>query len=142
MMQHFKSLSLSILMAILIISQIEAFSSSSSFLGRSSCMPVIKKNVPNGRSTNLQMFFGAAKDDGTPGDYVCKDCGYIFTKGPAAWAKVDGDSYQCPPCGSPKFRFKKIPKAGAPGKAVKGKAVKGKAAAPAPVAKKKNMFGF
>ena len=53
------------------------------------------------------MFFGQAKDDGSPGDYVCKDCGYVFTKGPAAWAKLD-DKYQCPPCGAPKFRFKKV----------------------------------
>ena len=22
------------------------------------------------------------QDDGSPGDYVCKDCGYVFTKGP------------------------------------------------------------
>lgn len=60
-------------------------------------------------STSLY-FFGAAKDDGSPGDYVCKDCGYVFTKGPAAWAKLDDKKYQCPPCGSPKFRFKKVPK--------------------------------
>lgn len=29
---------------------------------------------------------------------ISKDCGYVFTKGPAAWAKLD-DKYQCPPCG-------------------------------------------
>ena len=33
-------------------------------------------------STRLH-FFGAPKDDGSPGDYLCKDCGYVFTKGPA-----------------------------------------------------------
>ena len=38
------------------------------------------------------------------------------TKGPAAWAKEDKDKYKCPPCGAPKFRFKKIPKGSANGK--------------------------
>merc|ERR1712125_185576 len=66
-------------------------------------------------STNLNMFFGAAKDDGSPGDYLCKDCGYVFTKGPAAWSKLP-DKYKCPPCGAPKFRFKKVPKGSASGK--------------------------
>merc|ERR1712157_80446 len=66
-------------------------------------------------SRNLNMFFGGAKDDGSPGDYICKDCGYVFTKGPAAWAKLD-DKYGCPPCGAPKFRFKKVPKGSSSGK--------------------------
>uniref|UniRef100_A0A6T5XMQ8 Rubredoxin-like domain-containing protein n=1 Tax=Thalassionema nitzschioides TaxID=33649 RepID=A0A6T5XMQ8_9STRA len=66
-------------------------------------------------STSQLNLFGAAKDDGSPGDYVCKDCGYVFTKGPAAWAKLD-DKYKCPPCGAPKFRFKKVPKGSASGK--------------------------
>jgi rubredoxin len=65
-------------------------------------------------STQL-FFFGAAKDDGTPGDYVCKDCGYVFTKGPKAWAALP-DSYGCPPCGAPKRRFKKVPKGSESGK--------------------------
>eukprot|EP00538_Stauroneis_constricta_P000033 CAMPEP_0119560064 /NCGR_PEP_ID=MMETSP1352-20130426/13909_1 /TAXON_ID=265584 /ORGANISM="Stauroneis constricta, Strain CCMP1120" /LENGTH=96 /DNA_ID=CAMNT_0007607945 /DNA_START=95 /DNA_END=385 /DNA_ORIENTATION=+ len=66
-------------------------------------------------STRLN-FFGAPKDDGSPGDYVCKDCGYVFTKGPAAWAKLDDEDYRCPPCGAPKRRFKKVPKGSASGK--------------------------
>mmetsp|Transcript_18494 Transcript_18494/g.21289 ORF Transcript_18494/g.21289 Transcript_18494/m.21289 type:complete len:133 (-) Transcript_18494:114-512(-) len=77
-------------------------------------------------------FFGAPKDDGSPGDYICKDCGYVFTKGPAAWAKLPG-SYGCPPCGSGKNRFTKQAKAG---KAAK----RGKAAAAAAPAKKKGWF--
>ena len=47
--------------------------------------------------------------------YCFKDCGYVFTKGPAAWAKLS-DDYRCPPCGAPKFRFKKVPKGSAKGK--------------------------
>ncbi|KAL7535130.1 hypothetical protein ACHAXR_006290 [Thalassiosira sp. AJA248-18] len=65
--------------------------------------------------SNLRMIFGAAKDDGKPGDYLCKDCGYIFTQGPEAWAKLP-DSYGCPPCGAPKRRFKKVPKGSENGK--------------------------
>jgi rubredoxin len=67
------------------------------------------------RSTELNLFGFGEKDDGSPGDYVCKDCGYVFTKGPAAWAKLD-DSYGCPPCGAPKFRFNKVAKGSASGK--------------------------
>jgi len=68
-------------------------------------------------NSNTQLFFfgGKAKDDDSPGDYVCKDCGYVFTKGPKAWGKLN-DSYGCPPCGSPKFRFKKVPKGSESGK--------------------------
>eukprot|EP00531_Pseudo-nitzschia_arenysensis_P003147 CAMPEP_0116143658 /NCGR_PEP_ID=MMETSP0329-20121206/15570_1 /TAXON_ID=697910 /ORGANISM="Pseudo-nitzschia arenysensis, Strain B593" /LENGTH=116 /DNA_ID=CAMNT_0003638997 /DNA_START=66 /DNA_END=416 /DNA_ORIENTATION=- len=67
-------------------------------------------------STTTQLFFfGKPKDDGSPGDYVCKDCGYVFTKGPKAWAALD-DKYKCPPCGAPKFRFDKVPKGSASGK--------------------------
>jgi len=69
-------------------------------------------------TTTTQLFFfgGKAKDDGSPGDYVCKDCGYVFTKGPKAWGKLNDDNYGCPPCGSPKFRFKKVPKGSESGK--------------------------
>lgn len=66
-------------------------------------------------STTSLFFFGQPKDDGSPGDYVCKDCGYVYTKGPEAWAK-ETDKYKCPPCGAPKFRFKKVPKGSATGK--------------------------
>jgi len=66
-------------------------------------------------TTKLNLFGFGEKDDGSPGDYICKDCGYVFTKGPAAWAKLD-DKYQCPPCGAPKFRFNKVPKGSASGK--------------------------
>eukprot|EP00567_Pseudictyota_dubia_P001874 CAMPEP_0197464846 /NCGR_PEP_ID=MMETSP1175-20131217/64237_1 /TAXON_ID=1003142 /ORGANISM="Triceratium dubium, Strain CCMP147" /LENGTH=73 /DNA_ID=CAMNT_0043000847 /DNA_START=1 /DNA_END=222 /DNA_ORIENTATION=- len=62
----------------------------------------------------MQMIFGP-KDDGSPGDYVCLDCGYVFTQGPEAWAKLPG-SWSCPPCGSVKRRFKKVPKGSASGK--------------------------
>ena len=86
-----------------------AFQTSSSFMGRSSAIAAPRS------SSNLQMFFGQPKDDGKPGDYLCKDCGYVYTKGPAAWAK-EGDKYKCPPCGAPQFRFKKVPKGSADGK--------------------------
>eukprot|EP00555_Chaetoceros_dichaeta_P002860 CAMPEP_0198249872 /NCGR_PEP_ID=MMETSP1447-20131203/1251_1 /TAXON_ID=420782 /ORGANISM="Chaetoceros dichaeta, Strain CCMP1751" /LENGTH=126 /DNA_ID=CAMNT_0043934601 /DNA_START=163 /DNA_END=543 /DNA_ORIENTATION=+ len=77
---------------------------------------IINTNSQSRVSTSLY-FFGGAKDDGGPGDYICKDCGYVFTKGPAAWAKLDDRAYKCPPCGSPKFRFKKEAKGNAKGKA-------------------------
>ena len=35
--------------------------------------------------------------------------------GPDAWAKLPED-YRCPPCGAPKFRFKKVPKGSQSGK--------------------------
>mmetsp|Transcript_14526 Transcript_14526/g.20775 ORF Transcript_14526/g.20775 Transcript_14526/m.20775 type:complete len:121 (+) Transcript_14526:104-466(+) len=69
----------------------------------------------NSRGSSLSMIFGPPKDDGKPGDYVCMDCGYIFTKGPAEWAKLP-DNWRCPPCGSLKRRFKKVPKGSASGK--------------------------
>jgi DNA-directed RNA polymerase subunit RPC12/RpoP len=59
---------------------------------------VFKTSVARREGTSLY-FFGQPKDDGSPGDYVCKDCGYVFTKGPAAWAALDKDTYKCPPCG-------------------------------------------
>jgi len=103
---------LSLLICItLLFASVSGFSSSSSFVCGDS---KITSSCP--RSSNLQMFFGAAKDDGSPGDYLCKDCGYVFTKGPAAWSKLSDKSYKCPPCGSPKFRFKKVAKASASGK--------------------------
>lgn len=43
-----------------------------------------------------------------------QDCGYVFTKGPQAWAALP-DNYRCPPCGAPKFRFQKVPKGSAKG---------------------------
>jgi len=72
-------------------------------------------------SSRLYFFGSGPKDDGSPGDYVCKDCGYVFTKGPKAWAALDNDTYQCPPCGAPKYRFKKVPKGSASGKKVEVK---------------------
>lgn len=47
--------------------------------------------------------------------YDGQDCGYVFTKGPKAWAALP-DSYSCPPCGAPKRRFSKVPKGSASGK--------------------------
>ncbi|KAL7504762.1 hypothetical protein ACHAXN_002335 [Cyclotella atomus] len=73
-------------------------------------------SVSTRRMTSLSMIFGPPKDDGSPGDYVCKDCGYVFTKGPDAWAKLPEKVGACPPCGAPKFRFKKVPKGSADGK--------------------------
>ena len=43
---------------------------------------------------------------------ILQDCGYVFTKGPAAWAALP-DNYSCPPCGSAKRRFTKVPKGSA-----------------------------
>ena len=83
-----------------------SFQSSSAFLGHTNTLSTSIRRQ-NNNNNGLKMFFGAAKDDGSPGDYICKDCGYVFTKGPAAWAKLD-DKYGCPPCGAPKFRFKKV----------------------------------
>jgi len=70
-------------------------------------------------STRLY-FFGGPKDDGSPGDYVCLDCGYVFTKGPKAWAELPAN-WSCPPCGSIKRRFKKVPKGSANSKPEKKK---------------------
>ncbi|GMH57086.1 hypothetical protein TrLO_g11428 [Triparma laevis f. longispina] len=68
------------------------------------------------RSTTSLNFFGAkAPPPGTPVDYVCKDCGYVFTKGEAAWEKLP-KSYACPPCGAPKFRFNTVAKGTGPKK--------------------------
>jgi rubredoxin len=88
---------------------------------RSGTIAVASLNVPR-RSppSDLRMIFGPPKDDGKPGDYLCKDCGYVFTKGPEAWAKLP-DNYKCPPCGAPKFRFKKVPKGSEDGKKVEVK---------------------
>mmetsp|Transcript_19689 Transcript_19689/g.42216 ORF Transcript_19689/g.42216 Transcript_19689/m.42216 type:complete len:122 (+) Transcript_19689:136-501(+) len=86
--------------------------------GRRSASPAAIETRPS--SSDLRMIFGPPKDDGKPGDYLCKDCGYVFTKGPEAWAKLP-DSYGCPPCGAPKFRFKKVPKGSASGKKVEVK---------------------
>ena len=49
----------------------------------------------NANLTNSYILPGQPKDDGKPGDYLCKDCGYVYTKGPAAWAK-ETDKYKCP----------------------------------------------
>ena len=46
---------------------------------------------------------------------MMQDCGYVFTKGPKAWAALPSD-WSCPPCGAPKRRFKKVPKGSASGK--------------------------
>merc|ERR1711865_1337560 len=70
---------------------------------------IATSSTTSSSSTQL-FFFGAAKDDGSPGDYVCKDCGYVFTGGPKKWAALDDSKYKCPPCGAPKFRFKKVKK--------------------------------
>ena len=83
----------------------------SAFAPRSSIAP----STSSSTSTQL-FFFGKPKDDGSPGDYVCKDCGYVFVKGPKAWAALDDSKYKCPPCGAPKFRFKKVPKGSESGK--------------------------
>ena len=78
--------------------------------------PSQQRSMSPSTSTSTQLFFfGGPKDDGSPGDYVCKDCGYVFTKGPKAWAALP-DDYACPPCGAIKRRFKKVPKGSESGK--------------------------
>mmetsp|Transcript_8432 Transcript_8432/g.11086 ORF Transcript_8432/g.11086 Transcript_8432/m.11086 type:complete len:116 (-) Transcript_8432:326-673(-) len=72
-------------------------------------------NVAPSTTTQLSLFGFGQKDDGSPGDYLCPDCGYVFTKGPKAWAALP-EGYACPPCGAPKFRFKKVPKGSESGK--------------------------
>merc|ERR1712232_282734 len=105
---------ISLLILALFAFHVDAFSTRSTFSGRQMIATTSKQsNV--GKGSQLQMFWGEPKDDGKPGDYVCKDCGYVFTKGPAAWAKLDND-YSSPPCGAPKYRFKKVPKGSASGK--------------------------
>lgn len=106
----------------LIASQITAFAPPSSISTQQQRTTGFSSSFSSPASVSVRpeqsvkvFFFGQAKDDGSPGDYVCKDCGYVFTKGPQAWAKLD-DKYQCPPCGAPKFRFKKVPKGSASGK--------------------------
>eukprot|EP00977_Amphora_coffeiformis_P011461 scaffold2767_cov177-Amphora_coffeaeformis.AAC.35 len=95
---------LSLLLALQFLGGTEAFTTASAIQSRSAAV------------SNTQLyFFGGPKDDGSPGDYVCKDCGYVFTKGPKAWADLP-DNYSCPPCGAPKRRFKKVPKGSASGK--------------------------
>ncbi|OEU15070.1 hypothetical protein FRACYDRAFT_269202 [Fragilariopsis cylindrus CCMP1102] len=98
-------LSLFLLVAVLLPQTTMAFTTSplSRNLGSRSSIVTTRSE-----SSNTKLFFFGKKDDGSPGDYVCKDCGYVYTKGPAAWAKEDDKSYKCPPCGAPKFRFKKI----------------------------------
>ena len=92
---------------------VDAFQSSASPSYRQRTM--VSSNTRSRTHSNLSMIFGPPKDDGKPGDYLCKDCGYVFTKGPEAWAKLP-ERGACPPCGAPKFRFKKIPKGSADGK--------------------------
>mmetsp|Transcript_26393 Transcript_26393/g.40862 ORF Transcript_26393/g.40862 Transcript_26393/m.40862 type:complete len:117 (+) Transcript_26393:55-405(+) len=98
------------LLSFLFVGTAQAFSSNSAFVGNSRQITSTVRS-----ESSLQMFFGQKKDDGKPGDYLCPDCGYVFTKGPAAWQKLPED-YRCPPCGAPKFRFKKVPKGSQSGK--------------------------
>jgi len=108
---------LSLIVTLLVcFSSVQAFvpSTSSSIQSRS-ISQISQNSIRPGQSVKVN-FFGGPKDDGSPGDYICKDCGYVFTKGPKAWAALDKDKYQCPPCGAPKFRFKKVPKGSASGK--------------------------
>ena len=65
----------------------------------------------------------------TAGNWTMADCGYVFTKGPDAW-KALPNNWSCPPCGSVKRRFKKVPK---------GSVKDTSGAVPA---KKKGPFGF
>jgi rubredoxin len=96
----------------LIASSTMAFSPSA-FTG-SRLTSIQKSTTISHKSSQMKMFFGQ-KDDGSPGDYVCLDCGYVFTQGPEAWAKLPSN-WSCPPCGSIKRRFKKVPKGSASGK--------------------------
>eukprot|EP00588_Corethron_pennatum_P012180 CAMPEP_0194266330 /NCGR_PEP_ID=MMETSP0169-20130528/1271_1 /TAXON_ID=218684 /ORGANISM="Corethron pennatum, Strain L29A3" /LENGTH=149 /DNA_ID=CAMNT_0039006987 /DNA_START=163 /DNA_END=611 /DNA_ORIENTATION=+ len=78
----------------LLCSSAAAFSGTSSFGGAALAPPNIISRTAPPRRGGLDMFFGP-KDDGSPGDYICKDCGYVFTKGPAAWEKL-GNGYGVP----------------------------------------------
>eukprot|EP00587_Corethron_hystrix_P011820 CAMPEP_0113297098 /NCGR_PEP_ID=MMETSP0010_2-20120614/101_1 /TAXON_ID=216773 ORGANISM="Corethron hystrix, Strain 308" /NCGR_SAMPLE_ID=MMETSP0010_2 /ASSEMBLY_ACC=CAM_ASM_000155 /LENGTH=121 /DNA_ID=CAMNT_0000149929 /DNA_START=257 /DNA_END=619 /DNA_ORIENTATION=+ /assembly_acc=CAM_ASM_000155 len=114
-MKNQSSITTILTILVFVLGTVSAFAPGSLSLrtfGRSS-LPTMTGRKP--LTPSLNMFFGA-KDDGSPGDYVCKDCGYVFAKGPKAWAALDDRKYQCPPCGAPKFRFKKVPKGSAKGK--------------------------
>mmetsp|Transcript_27504 Transcript_27504/g.45479 ORF Transcript_27504/g.45479 Transcript_27504/m.45479 type:complete len:139 (+) Transcript_27504:329-745(+) len=113
---------LSVLLATCMLSQSTiAFTTSHSAIAPSKASTV--------SSTTKLHFFGQ-KDDGSPGDYKCLDCDYVFTKGPKAWSELP-DNWSCPTCGSVKRRFKKIPK----GSASSSGGAKTET-------KKKGMFGF
>ncbi|CAB9516866.1 expressed unknown protein [Seminavis robusta] len=99
-----------IAMATLLVALLLSQSSTNAFA------PVSSVSSQTTRADTKLFFFGGPKDDGSPGDYVCLDCGWVFTKGPKAWADLP-DNFSCPPCGSVKRRFKKVPK----GSAGKGK---------------------
>ena len=74
---------LAIASVILLAGLVSAFSGPrSAFMGRAG--PSLPSAAGRPSSSSLEMFFGP-KDDGSPGDYVCLDCGYVFNKGPAAW---------------------------------------------------------
>ncbi len=77
-MKSFIAQSILLLCALFAISSTFAFSSNSAFVGRS--FGQIRKSSSSS-SSSLQMFFGPKKDDGKPGDYLCPDCGFVFTKG-------------------------------------------------------------
>jgi rubredoxin len=100
------------LIVLLILSALCLLQGASAFVTPSQQRSMLSPSTAT--STQL-FFFGGPKDDGTPGDYVCKDCGYVFTKGPKAWAALP-DDYACPPCGAIKRRFKKVPKGSESGK--------------------------
>jgi rubredoxin len=100
---------------VVIVATIIAISRGSANAFQVSTTPALIARSPSAPSATTLFFFGQPKDDGKPGDYLCKDCGYVFTKGPEAWAK-EPEKGTCPPCGAPKFRFKKIPKGSATGK--------------------------
>ena len=67
---------------------------------------------------------------------ILQDCGYVFTKGPAAWAALP-DNYSCPPCGSAKRRFTKVPKGSANSNKAASKVTNAKKEEPT---KKKSWF--
>ncbi|KAG7336751.1 flavin reductase like protein [Nitzschia inconspicua] len=88
-------------------------------------------------TTQLHFFGGGPKDDGSPGDYKCLDCNYVFTQGPKAWNELPAN-WSCPECGSVKRRFKKVPK----GSIGSGKGKTSATTSSTTPAKKKGIFGF
>lgn len=124
-----KSFLVFLLSALFAISTVSAFTIPAS----STTTTNILSSSRTSTTTKTQLYiFGGPKDDGSPGDYKCLDCNYVFTKGPKAWADLP-NNWSCPECGSIKRRFKKVPKGSASAKG-------GKAAAAEP--KKKGLFGF
>ena len=67
------------LAATLMVSSVSAFTASQ-FHGARLATTVLPKTTTGSSTTQLSMFFGQPKDDGSPGDYVCKVCRCVRTQ--------------------------------------------------------------